>query len=75
VKNQLSRHVCTVEQGAEIEVTDRQRPILRMVPARAAAAQIRIVPAKSRFADLRKKRFDILEVLLRERPPDSRARR
>jgi prevent-host-death family protein len=34
LKSQLSKHLRAVELGAEIEVTDRERPIARIVPAR-----------------------------------------
>jgi len=32
LKDQLSRHLREVERGGEIEVTDRDRPIARIVP-------------------------------------------
>ncbi len=74
LKNQLSQHLRAVEQGAEIEVTDRHRPIVRLVPARAAAAQVRIIPARRPFAEVRDRRYpkarwrtDSLHLLLEER--------
>jgi len=74
LKNHLSAHLRAVEQGAELEVTDRQRPIVRLIPARAAEPQIRIIPAKRPFAEVRNKRYprsplpvDIVKVLLSER--------
>ena len=74
LKNQLSRHLRAVEQGAEIEVTDRRRPIVRLVPARAAETQIRIIPARRPFAEVRNRRYpkacwrsDSLRLLLEER--------
>jgi prevent-host-death family protein len=74
LKNQLSRHLRAVEQGAEIEVTDRRRPIVRLVPARAAEPQIRIIPARRPFAAVRNRRYpkarwraDSLRLLLEER--------
>ena len=57
LKNQLSRHLRAVEQGAEIEVTDRRRPIERLVPSRPGAAAIRIIPARRPFAELRDRRY------------------
>jgi prevent-host-death family protein len=74
LKNQLSRHLREVEQGAEIEVTDRRRPIVRLVPVRRAAAEVRIVPARRAFAEVRNRRYpkawgrsDSLRLLLEER--------
>ena len=74
LKNQLSQHLREVEQGAEIEVTDRRRPIVRLVPAGRAVGEIRIIPARRAFADVRSRRFpkrrwrtDSLRLLLEER--------
>ena len=74
LKNQLSRHLRAVEQGAEIEVTDRQRPIVRLIPARPAQSQVRIIPARRSFAEVRGQRYprarrsvDSLPLLLEER--------
>lgn len=57
LKNELSRHLRAVEQGAEIEVTDRQRPIVRLVPVRSAASQVRIIPALRPFSEVRNRRY------------------
>jgi prevent-host-death family protein len=74
LKNHLSAHLRAVEQGAELEVTDRNRPIARLVPVRAAESQIRIIPAKRPFAEVRNKRYpkagwraSSLQLLLEER--------
>jgi prevent-host-death family protein len=74
LKNHLSQHLRAVEQGAEIEVTDRHRPIVRLVPARAPASQVRIIPARRPFAEVRNRRYprvrwrtDSLQLLLEER--------
>jgi prevent-host-death family protein len=74
LKNQLSRHLRAVEAGAEIEVTDRRRPIVRLVPTRPTEAAIRIIPARRPFVEVRSKRarpvrpsVDIVGVLLAER--------
>ncbi len=74
LKNQLSRHLRAVEQGAEIEVTDRHRPIVRLVPARPAESHIHIVPARRPFAEVRNRRYprvrwgaNSLQLLLEER--------
>jgi len=56
LKDHLSEHLRAVERGAELEVTDRARPIVRLVPA-AAPAGVVIVPARRPFAQLRSKRF------------------
>ena len=37
LKDQLSTHLRAVEAGDEVEVTDRGRPIARIVPVRPAA--------------------------------------
>ena len=57
LKNHLSAHLRAVEQGAELEVTDRKRPIVRLIPARPTESQIRIIPAKRPFAEVRNKRY------------------
>ena len=57
LKNHLSRHLRAVESGAEIEVTDRDRPIARIVPVAQPAAAIRIVPARRPFSAMRRKRY------------------
>lgn len=74
LKNQLSRHLREVEQGAEIEVTDRRRPIARLVPTRRTASEVRIIPARRPFFEVRdrrhpraERRIDSLRLLLEER--------
>ena len=74
LKNHLSQHLRAVEQGAEIEVTDRHRPIVRLVPASATESQVRIIPARRPFAEVRNRRYprvrwrgDSLQLLLEER--------
>jgi prevent-host-death family protein len=74
LKNHLSQHLRAVEQGAEIEVTDRRRPIVRLVPSRQAESTIRIIPARRAFAEVRNRRYprarwrtDSLRLLLEER--------
>jgi len=57
LKNHLSRHLRAVEGGAEIEVTDRERPIARIVPMAQPAAAVRIVPARRPFSAVRRKRY------------------
>lgn len=72
LKDHLSEHLRAVEAGGEIEVTDRSRPIARIVPIRAAAATV--IPPKRPFSSLRGRRYkparwstSSLELLLEER--------
>ncbi|MBI4260112.1 MAG: type II toxin-antitoxin system prevent-host-death family antitoxin, partial [Actinobacteria bacterium] len=37
LKDQLSKHLRAVERGAHVEVTDRDRPIARIVPVEEQA--------------------------------------
>lgn len=74
LKNQLSQHLREVEQGAEIEVTDRRRPIVRLIPIRQPDTLVRIIPARRAFAEVRNRRYpkarwrtDSLRLLLEER--------
>jgi prevent-host-death family protein len=74
LKNHLSQHLRAVERGEEIEVTDRHRPIVRLVPTRTAVPQIHIIPAKRPFAEVRTRRYprahrraNSLQLLLEER--------
>ena len=57
LKDHLSQHLRAVERGEEIEVTDRHRPIVRLVPIRTAVPQIRIIQAKRPFAEVRNTRY------------------
>ena len=52
LKDQLSAHLRAVERGAEIEVTDRERPIARIVPVPQAMPTVQIVPARRSFATI-----------------------
>lgn len=56
LKAQLSRHLRSVENGEEIEVTDRDRPIVRIVPVRAPEAGPRIRKAERPVAEMRNQR-------------------
>lgn len=74
LKDQLLPYLRAVEQGAEVEVTDRGRPIVRMMPVRSLKSEIRIIPARKAFRDVRKRRFPkghwragSLQLLLEER--------
>jgi len=72
-KNHLSEHLRAVERGAEMEVTDRQRPIVRLAPVSASGDAV-IVPARRPFTQVRGKRYRparwavrSLDLLLEER--------
>lgn len=74
LKDHLSKHLRAVERGAEIEITDRSRPIARLVPVLRAASSVRIIPAQRPFAEVRNKRcrparwpVRSLELLLEDR--------
>ncbi len=74
LKRQLSRHLRAVENGAEIEVTDRDRPIVRIIPIRASETAPRIRRAERSVAEMRTKRpkparwkKSSLELLLEDR--------
>jgi prevent-host-death family protein len=56
LKSQLSKHLRAVERGAELEVTDRDRPIARIVPVHGAGPPLTILPARRAFAEVRRKR-------------------
>ena len=57
LKNHLSEHLRSVEAGDEIVVTDRDRPIAKIIPHSNAARRIRISEPKRPFASIRNKRF------------------
>jgi prevent-host-death family protein len=55
LKDQLSKHLRAVEQGAEVEVTDRDRPIARIVPV--PDTPVAALPPKRPFSSIRRKRY------------------
>ncbi len=57
LKNHLSEHLRSVEAGDEIIVTDRDRPIARIVPHSPVERRLRISEPKRSFASIRNKRF------------------
>lgn len=74
LKDRLSQHLRAVERGAEIEVTDRNRPIARLVPVPQRAPEVRLVAPRRRFADVRDRPcrparwpLDAVELLLEDR--------
>ena len=56
LKNSLSRHLRAVEAGEEVEVTDRDRAIARLVPV-GRHDEVRIRPALRPFASIRDQRY------------------
>jgi prevent-host-death family protein len=57
LKNTLSRHLRAVERGEEIEVTDRARPIARIVPVPVDERPVDIIPPRRSFTALRSRRY------------------
>jgi prevent-host-death family protein len=57
LKNHLSEHLRSVQAGNEIVVTDRDRPIARIIPHSPVNRRIRISEPKRSFASVRSKRF------------------
>ena len=53
LKDQLSRHLRAVERGAEVVVTDRDRPIARIVPVDEGV--VKVPPSRS-FSSVRRRR-------------------
>ena len=56
LKDHLSKHLRAVEAGLQMEVTDRWRPIVRLVPVTAPSETV-IVPAARPFSEISTKRF------------------
>lgn len=56
LKDQLSKYLRAAEVGDEVEVTDRDRPIARIVAARQPTA-VAIRPARKGFATLRTRAY------------------
>jgi prevent-host-death family protein len=74
LKSRLSAHLRGVEAGQVIEVTDRARPIARIVPIAREIAELELIPAARSFASVSRRRFrrakiamSSLEALRRER--------
>ncbi|MGH2794931.1 MAG: type II toxin-antitoxin system Phd/YefM family antitoxin [Actinomycetota bacterium] len=57
LKNHLSEHLRSVEAGDEIVVTDRNRPIARIIPISPVEKRLRISEPKRSFESVRGKRF------------------
>lgn len=56
LKDQLSRHLRAVERGAEVEVTDRDRPIARIVPVSRTGSSLVVRPPQRPFSTVRGRR-------------------
>jgi prevent-host-death family protein len=74
LKDQLSQHLRAVEKGAEVVVTDRDRPIARIVPFERGAEQVSYSLPLKDFAEIRDRRrtpaawkISSTELLLEER--------
>lgn len=74
LKNRLSEHLRRVEGGAELVVTDRDRPIAKIVPHGDARKRIRLRAPVRPFRAVRGKRYsparwkiDSTALLLEER--------
>jgi prevent-host-death family protein len=79
LKDQLSAHLRAVERGGEVVVTDRSRPIARIVPMALDGGSARLIPPERPFAEIRDRRrtpvrwhvssADLLQEERRERRP------
>jgi prevent-host-death family protein len=74
LKDHLSQHLRDVERGGEVEVTDRNRPIARIVPVHREGASLVLVPPRRPFVSVRERRYrpakwgtDSTTLLLEER--------
>jgi len=56
LKNRLSEHLRAVENGAEVVVMDRNRPIARIVPLPPPGRRIRLIQPSRNFPDIRDRR-------------------
>lgn len=56
LKNRLSEHLRAVEKGAEVVVTDRDRPIARIVPLSKSHKRVRFISPTRDFASVRDER-------------------
>ena len=53
LKNHLSQHLRAVEAGDEVVVTDRDRPIARIVPVTTQMPSVKIIYPKGDFIAVR----------------------
>jgi prevent-host-death family protein len=73
LKNNLSRHLRSVEAGEEVEITDHERPIARLVPIESKT-RLLVRPPLRPFSEIRDKVYEpanwpisSLELLLEDR--------
>lgn len=73
LKDKLSKHLRAVERGEEVEVTDRDRPIARIVPV-PGERPMRVRPASRPFTEVRDREHptvdwpvDVVDLLREER--------
>jgi prevent-host-death family protein len=62
LKDHLSEHLRAVEAGGEVVVTDRNRPIARIVPATSATRSVSLTLPRSDFAKVRDRRRPHLDL-------------
>lgn len=74
LKDNLSHYLRAAERGIEVEVTDRDRPIARIVPIGSPTTPIVVRRAKKSFAEIRDRTYPpggwsrrSIDVLLEER--------
>lgn len=74
LKDRLSEHLRAAENGAEVIVMDRNRPIARIVPMPQSGRQIRLIRPRRDLADIRDRRraragwqIHSTEILMEER--------
>jgi prevent-host-death family protein len=74
LKDRLSEHLRAVEQGGEVVVLDRNRPIARIVPMPPQGRRVRLIPPSRELAGVRDRRrsrsgwrITSTELLLEER--------
>jgi prevent-host-death family protein len=58
LKDRLSEHLRAVEQGAEVVVTDRNRPIARIAPV-STSAGLELIPPAAPFETVRKRKWPV----------------
>jgi len=61
LKNNLSRHLRSVEAGETIEVTDHDRPIARLIPIERKSRLV-VWPAMRPFSEVSHLRFEPLNL-------------
>jgi prevent-host-death family protein len=82
LKDHLSKHLRAVEAGGEVTVTDRNRPIARIVPVAPTAPRAVLIPPKGDFAEVRDRertgvdwRISSTDLLFEERQEGERLHR